>query len=161
MLSWELGEKLEKIKKLRCLTADGEEIPLLKEEELLALSIRRGTLTPDERSIVQSHVVRTREMIGQMGFSGEYENVSSWAGGHHELLDGSGYPLGLKGEEIPWETRLLTILDVYDSLTADDRPYKPAMPPEKAFRILGEMSGQGKLDGELLKSFYESNAWKA
>ncbi|MBR4607741.1 MAG: PAS domain S-box protein [Lachnospiraceae bacterium] len=161
MLSGELGEKLEKIKKLRCLTADGEEIPLLKEEELLALSIRRGTLTPDERSIVQSHVVRTREMIGQMGFSGEYENVSSWAGGHHELLDGSGYPLGLKGEEIPWETRLLTILDVYDSLTADDRPYKPAMPPEKAFRILGEMSGQGKLDGELLKSFYESNAWKA
>lgn len=75
---------------------------------------------------MQSHVVRTREMIEQMGFSGEYVNVSSWAGGHHELLDGSGYPLGLKGEEILWET-----------------------------------SGQGKLDGELLKSFYESNAWKA
>ena len=96
----------------------------------------------------------------QMGFSGEYEGVSLWAGGHHEYLDGSGYPAGLKGEEIPWETRLLTILDIYDSLTADDRPYKPAMPSQKAFQILEDMSAEGKLDGEILKSFYESRAWE-
>ena len=94
-------------------------MPLLCEAEVEALSVRRGTLTKGERKIIESHVVHTREMLEQMGFSGEYEDVCLWASGHHEYLDGSGYPDGRKGEEIPWETRLLTILDVYDSLTAE------------------------------------------
>ena len=75
-------------------------------------------------------------------------------------MDGSGYPEGRKGDEIPWDTRLLTMLDVYDSLTADDRPYKPAMSPEKAFQILESMCEEGKLDEEILRSFQESRAWE-
>ena len=135
-------------------------MPLLDEYEAEALSIRRGTLTSAERRIVESHVAHTREMLEQMGFSGEYEEVCLWAAGHHEYLDGSGYPRKLKGEEIPWQARLITILDVYDSLTADDRPYKPPMAPQKAFRILEDMCEEGKLDTEMLKSFLESKAWQ-
>ncbi|MBO4515255.1 MAG: PAS domain S-box protein [Lachnospiraceae bacterium] len=159
-LTDDLLEKVEKLRDMQCLTADGNAIPLLNEYEVEALSIRRGTLTRVERKIVESHVVHTREMLEQMGFSGEYEQVSLWAGEHHEYLDGSGYPAGLQGEALPWETRLLTILDIYDSLTADDRPYKPAMTSQRAFQILEGMSVDGKLDGEILKSFYESKAWE-
>ena len=159
-LTDDLLEKVEKLRDMQCLTADGNAIPLLNEYEAEALSIRRGTLTREERKIVESHVVHTREMLEQMGFSGEYEQVSLWAGEHHEYLDGSGYPAGLQGEALPWETRLLTILDIYDSLTADDRPYKPAMTSQRAFQILEGMSVDGKLDGEILKSFYESKAWE-
>ena len=159
-LTDDLLEKVEKLRDMQCLTADGNKVPLLNEYEVEALSIRRGTLTREERKIVESHVVHTREMLEQMGFSGEYEQVSLWAGEHHEYLDGSGYPAGLQGEALPWETRLLTILDIYDSLTADDRPYKPAMTSQRAFQILEGMSVDGKLDGEILKSFYESKAWE-
>ncbi|MBQ3906258.1 MAG: hypothetical protein II743_05755 [Lachnospiraceae bacterium] len=95
-----------------------------------------------------------------MGYTDEYAHVSEWAGNHHEYLDGSGYPKGLKGDEISWETRLLTILDIYDSLTADDRPYKPAMASEKAFSILRQMAAEGKLDVKLVEQFYVSGAWK-
>ena len=96
-----------------------------------------------------------------MNFEDEFKDIPEWAGNHHELLDGSGYPRGLKGEEISWETRLLTIIDIYDALTAEDRPYKPPMPPEKAFSILESMRDEGKIDGEILKDFRESKAWCA
>lgn len=75
-------------------------------------------------------------------------------------MDGSGYPDKLTAENIPWETRLLTIIDIYEALTAEDRPYKPPMPPEKVFGILNEMSEAGKIDKNILSSFYESGAWK-
>ena len=76
------------------------------------------------------------------------------------MLDGSGYPEHLTADEIPWETRLLTIIDVYDALTAEDRPYKPPLPPEKAFEILTDMAEKGKVDIKILNSFRESEAWK-
>ena len=75
-------------------------------------------------------------------------------------MDGSGYPDRLQGDEIPNETRLLTILDIYDALTAEDRPYKPPLKPEEAFAILRDMAKQGKLDSTILESFYESGAWQ-
>ena len=86
--------------------------------------------------------------------------VPVWASAHHEFLDGSGYPNHETAETIPKETRLLTILDVYDALTAEDRPYKPPMPTEKAFGILDAMVGEGKIDGEILQMFKDSEAWK-
>ena len=159
-LNDELFSKVEALGKMTCLSAEGEEIPLLQDYELESLCVRRGTLTAGERKIIESHVVRTREMLEQMGFTNIYGDVSNWAGNHHEYLNGSGYPRGLQGEEIPWESRLLTILDIYDSLTADDRPYKPAASPEKAFEILRSMSREGKLDGDLVEAFFESQAWK-
>ncbi len=95
-----------------------------------------------------------------MVFEGDYEEVPKWASMHHEFLNGTGYPDHRKAEEIPPEVRLITILDVYDALTAEDRPYKPPMPPERAFSILESMRDEGKLDGEMLRMFKESGAWK-
>ena len=152
--------KLREAAGLTCLTADGESIPLLSDDELENLTVVRGTLTADERKIVESHVAFTRELLSKMEFRGEYKQVPKWAAGHHEMLDGSGYPDKLKADSIPWETRILTIIDVYDALTAEDRPYKPPLPPEKAFEILRDMSAQGKIDWEILESFYQSGAWK-
>lgn len=158
-LNDEMSEKIKKISKMNVLTPTGEKIKLLDDYEKESLLIRRGTLTDEERKIIQSHVVHTKEMLDQMDFSEVYGEVSTWASNHHEFLDGSGYPNGLKGDEISWECRLLTIIDIYDSITADDRPYKPSMPPERAFDILRSMCREGKLDLDITESFYESKAW--
>lgn len=110
---------------------------------------------------MQDHVEKTRMMLEQMEFGDDYKDVLTWAPQHHELLDGSGYPKGLKGEEICMEVRLLTILDVFEAMTAIDRPYKKAMPVERAFSILHEMADQGQIDTGLLNLFEESRAWIA
>ncbi len=156
----ETREKVLEISKLKCVTASGDTIDLLDDYEKEALLIKRGNLTEEERRIVNSHAKETYEMLKKMNFVGRYVNVPEWAGRHHEYLDGSGYPDGLKAEDISWETRVLTIVDIYDALTADDRPYKPPMSPEKAFSILDEMRDAGKIDGEVLEDFKESGAWR-
>ena len=153
-------DALREAAKIKCLDEEGNEIDLLNDAELEAITVRKGTLTDYERSQMQSHVVYTASMLDKMNFEGQYTNVPGWAGGHHELLDGSGYPKHLKADEIPKEVRFITIIDVYDALTADDRPYKPPMPTEKAFGILQSMAEEGKIDGELLAKFKESGAWQ-
>ena len=152
--------RLKAAAELTCLNADGESIPLLNSAELEAITVVRGTLTAEERHVIESHVSMTAKLLSKMSFRGIYKQVPLWAGGHHELLDGSGYPEHLSDGAIPWETRLLTIIDVYDALTAEDRPYKPPMPPEKAFAILNDMAEHGKIDKQILESFRESEAWK-
>ena len=122
--------------------------------------MRKGTLTQEERSIMESHVVLTKKLLDEMKFSRSYAYVPIWAAAHHEFLNGKGYPLGLKGEEIPREVRLLTILDIFDALTARDRPYKPGIPIEKTLQILREMEQQGQIDGEILALFIQSRAWE-
>ncbi|MCR4644363.1 MAG: PAS domain S-box protein [Oscillospiraceae bacterium] len=159
-LSEETIGKLRSAARIECMTADGERIPLLNDTELEAITVVRGTLTAEERKIIESHVSLTAKLLSKMQFHGVYRAVPLWAGGHHELLDGSGYPQHLKAEDIPWETRLLTVIDVYDALTADDRPYKPPMPPEKAFAILREMADSGKVDLTIVNSFFDSGAWQ-
>ncbi len=152
-------ERINELSELKCINISGELIPLLDDYELEALTVRRGTLTKDERKIIESHVIHTYDLLQELKFEGIYKDVPKWAGKHHEYLDGSGYPNGLKGDEITWETRILTIIDIYDALTAEDRPYKPPIPPERAFNILKEMSAEGKIDSEILNDFYESKAW--
>ena len=152
--------RLHQAAAIPCLASDGTVHPLLNEEELEAISVRRGTLTADERRMIESHVVLTDKLLSKVEFRGIYKPVRKWAAGHHEMLDGSGYPAHLQSDAIPWETRLLTILDIYDALTAEDRPYKPPLPPEKAFAILRDMASNGKIDAEILESFYASGAWK-
>ena len=172
--AWELIEKtnaagfvdddtiaaLKEYALITCETEYGEREPLLNDEELEAITVRRGTLTAGERSEVEGHVRYTRKLLDKMGFKGLYKRVPFWAGSHHELLNGRGYPEKLSGDDIPKETRLLTIIDIYDALTAEDRPYKPPMPAEKAFSILESMAEEGSIDKELLRHFKESEAWK-
>ena len=152
--------KIQEIAGIRCLTSEGESVPLLTEDEVVSLSVRKGTLTDEERHIIETHVEYTESMLSQMVFKGAYEKVPEWASGHHEFLNGTGYPHKKDAKDLPMETRLITILDVYDALTAEDRPYKPAIPSEKAFAILREMEAEGKLDKKLLDMFYESKAWE-
>lgn len=155
-------ERIEELKGfagIKIKNAEGEEIPLLDEKEVEAITIRKGTLTDSERQQVQSHVVYTRRMLDKMHFKGIYKEVPFWSGSHHEFLNGRGYPKGLTADDLPDQSRLLTIIDVYDALTAEDRPYKPPMPPEKAFEILRSMRDDGQIDGRLLDEFIESGAW--
>lgn len=157
------GDKIEKvheIAKIKCFDENGNSINLLNEDEVKSLTILRGSLTEDERRIMEGHVEYTKKMLSGMKFSGRYKNVSKIASSHHELMDGSGYPLHSKAEDIKKETRLLTILDIYDALTAEDRPYKPPVPVDKAFGILESMADEGKIDKDILKLFKESRAYE-
>ena len=157
--SEEMKSEIDRISDIKCLTSSGEYIPLLDEYEYEALCVTKGTLTNDERLIMQSHATRTFEMLMQMNLEGPFKDVPAWASKHHEYLDGSGYPNHITEEEIPWEVRILTIVDVYDALTAEDRPYKRPMTPEKAFGILESMADEGKIDKDILADFKESKAW--
>lgn len=110
---------------------------------------------------MEEHVSVTDRLLSQICFPEKLSHVREWAAAHHELLNGTGYPEHRKGDEIPYEVRMITILDIFDSLVADDRPYKRAMPVERALAILREMAGQeGKLDPELTELFVKSRCWE-
>ncbi len=154
-------EAVQALSALRYTEEDGVEAPLFTEDEITKLSIRKGTLTADERAIMQSHVTATRTILDHVHFPGEFSMVPEWAGEHHELLNGMGYPRHLRGDEIPREVRLLTLLDIFEALTAKDRPYKKPMSLERALEILHNMVDEGSLDGDMLALFQESRAWEA
>ena len=139
---------------------DGTQKPLLTEKEKSMLLIRKGTLTDEERLVMQSHVSVTRKILSQVRFPEEYAVVTEWASAHHEFLNGTGYPDHKTGEAIPREVRLLTILDIFEALTATDRPYKKQVPVAKAFAILHEMALEGCIDETVLALFEESHAWE-
>ena len=109
---------------------------------------------------MENHASVTARILEHVSFPKMYAQVPEWAASHHEYLNGKGYPSHLTAEDIPREVRLLTILDVFDALTAQDRPYKPPMPAEKALGILHSMVEEGSLDGDVLALFERSRAWE-
>ena len=130
--------------------------PLIAPQEFHFLSIQKGTLTNEERKEIESHVAKSHDFLNKIQWtklSPLMENIPEFAWGHHEKLDGSGYPRGLRGDEIPTQTRMMTISDIYDALTARDRPYKPAVPTSAALDILNAEAGRGQLDPDLLEVF--------
>ena len=153
-------EFLKKIRNEKFLDENGVEHPLLTADEIENLSIRKGTLNAREREIIQSHVIVTARILDQIQFPDEYCHVPIWASEHHELLSGRGYPDHLQGCQIPKEVRLLTILDIFEALTAKDRPYKKPMTVDRALSILESMVSNGDLDGDILALFKESSAWE-
>lgn len=157
----EMLEELDQLQKKTYAGEDGAEHPWLAQEEYAMLSIRRGTLSEKERKTMEEHVVVTDKLLSQILFPGDMSHVREWASSHHELLNGKGYPHHRKGEEIPYEVRIITILDIFDALVADDRPYKPAKPLHVALDILKENAEvRGELDPELTKLFIESKCWE-
>ncbi len=130
---------------------DGSSIPYLTEDEKADLHIERGTLSEEERTIMQSHVVYTDKILSHMVFGDEYRDVRAMAANHHELLNGKGYPKKLDKKDLDVMTRILTVMDIYDSLIADDRPYKKPKSVEAAFEIMDEEAEAGKIDKEMLK----------
>lgn len=135
---------------------NGSKIPFLSLHEEDCLTVRKGNLTAEERNIICSHVEYTEKYLSKMNFGARYPHIIQWAGAHHELMDGSGYPRGLKGEEIPFEARILAVVDVFEALTSSDRPYKKSMEESKALSVLDDMASQGKVDKDILELFKEA-----
>lgn len=133
---------------------------LLTDEESLALSVRRGNLTDSERKIMNAHVDSTFKILCQIPFTQGLKNVPKFAAAHHEKLDGSGYPHNFRKKEIPLQARILALVDIYDALTAQDRPYKPAMPVDKAISILEADVKENRLDPEVFNTFIKHKIYE-
>lgn len=133
---------------------------ILTEDETHRLSVSRGSLSGDERKQIESHVSHTYEFLRQIAWTEDLAEIPNIAHAHHEKLNGAGYPLGLKGDEIPVQSRMMTVADIYDALTAMDRPYKKAATPERAIEILYLEADEGQLDKSLVKVFVESEIYK-
>jgi HD-GYP domain-containing protein (c-di-GMP phosphodiesterase class II) len=144
------------IEQLHCSTIDGKEMPIFNNLEKTNLSIRRGSLNNEERHEIESHVTHTYNFVSRIPWPPEFKNIPQIARGHHEKLDGSGYPNGDKGEQVSIQSRIMAIADVYDALTATDRPYKKALSHEKAIAILQKEADSGKIDADIFKVFIRS-----
>ena len=136
--------------------AGGERVPCLEPQVVELLSIMKGTLAPQERAVMEGHVEMTRRILAEVRFNEDFAQAPVFAAQHHEFLDGSGYPLGLCADELPLESRILAVADIADALMADDRPYKKAMPRERAFAILHSMAAEGKLSEHLVRCLEEA-----
>ncbi|MBI2264982.1 MAG: HD domain-containing protein [Armatimonadetes bacterium] len=136
---------------------DGEERSYLSENEVYNLSIRKGTLSVEERRKMNDHAAMTVRMLSQLPFPKKLKGVSEYAGAHHEQLNGKGYPLGLAGEQIPLQARILAIADIFEALTASDRPYKKPIKLAETVKILKNMVKEGHLDGDLVEIFLKED----
>ncbi|HKQ29708.1 MAG TPA: HD domain-containing phosphohydrolase, partial [Burkholderiales bacterium] len=137
----------------------GEELPLLQEFEFANLALAKGSLNAQERTEIESHVSHTFSFLTLIPWTRQLRNLPTIAYSHHEKFDGTGYPRKLAGEDIPVQSRMMSIADIYDALTAPDRPYKRGMPAERALSILETEAKHGKIDQRLLSVFVESRAW--
>lgn len=138
----------------------GHRTQLLNESEAAILSIPKGSLSDIERQEIESHVIHTYHFLRQIPWTPELCAVPAIAYGHHEKLDGRGYPRGVKSEDIPVQSRIMTVADIYDALTAADRPYKKAVTVEKALDILANEAKEGMLDADLVDLFIDSRAFE-
>ncbi len=144
---------LEVLSRQTYVDMSGHEHPMLDPQEFRFLSIRKGTLDEQERLEMESHVTHSFHFLSKIPWTPVMRGIPEIAYGHHEKLDGTGYPRGLTDPQIPIQTKMMTISDIYDALTAQDRPYKRAVPLERALDILHEEAHAGKLDKELLEIF--------
>lgn len=139
---------------------DGENLSALTDDEKFRLSIPKGSLTQEERMEIERHVTHTYEILKMVPWSKGLESVPEIAFKHHEKLDGTGYPHHCPSHSIPLQSRMLSICDIYDALTADDRPYKRALSAERALDILSMEVKSGKLDSDLFKLFLEAKVFE-
>jgi HD-GYP domain-containing protein (c-di-GMP phosphodiesterase class II) len=139
---------------------DGAAIPFLNDDEYIKLKIKKGSLDEAERKEIESHVTHTFRFLSTIPWTKEMRNIPEIAYGHHEKLTGGGYPRGIDGSHIAVQTRMMTVSDIFDALTASDRPYKPAVPPQRALDILSQEVVREELDADLVKIFIESKTWE-
>lgn len=149
--------KVREWAKLQWRDKSGKMQPLLTPDEVNNLCIVKGTLTEDEREIINNHIGATIKMLGTLPFPKHLKNVPEYAGGHHERVDGSGFPKGLVKDEMSVQARIMAIADVFEALTARDRPYKDPLKLSQAIPILKEMSETGHIDPDLFDVFIQQN----
>lgn len=139
---------------------NNNELPLLTADELYNLSIFRGTLTTEERKVINNHIDNTIEMLEAIKFPTHLKNVVEYAGGHHERMDGKGYPKGLTREQMSIQARIMAIADIFEALTAKDRPYKPGKKLSESLKILNMMKDEGHVDPDLYDVFINKKVYK-
>ena len=154
------AEVLQDIATATFLDFDGEEVPYITSDELHFLSIEKGSLDPSERAQIESHVTHTYQFLSQIPWTEDLARVAEIAYGHHEKINGKGYPRKVGGEEIPVQTRIMTVSDIFDALTASDRPYKKALSSDRALEILGMESDDGLLDPTIVELLIGSEVWR-
>ncbi|NET30283.1 HD domain-containing phosphohydrolase [Okeania sp. SIO1I7] len=149
-------EPLKQLKQVLLYTykdIDGQIKSLITPEEMAQLAVPRGNLTVEERKAIESHVTHSYEFLKRIPWTNNLEQIPEIAYGHHEKLDGSGYPRGLKQKDIPIQAQIMVIADIYDALTAGDRPYKKGLPVEAALRIMRHEAAQNKINSNFLELF--------
>ncbi|GAB3460717.1 HD family phosphohydrolase [Massilia terrae] len=146
-------ERVRAIARYRWTGPDGVDRELLGADEVANLTVRFGTLTEEERTIINNHIVVTIRMLESLPWPKHLKNVPDYAGGHHERMDGKGYPRGLTREQMPVQARVMAIADIFEALTARDRPYKKGKPLSESLRILGNFAVNGHIDPDLFDVF--------
>ena len=141
--------------------ACGHAQPLLAPDEVTSLRVTKGSLNDAEIDQIRSHVVHTKDFLSRIPWGKNFSRIPEIAGAHHEKLNGRGYPDGLPGDKIPLPSKIMTVADIFDALTARDRPYKKAMPLDRALAILGYEVKDGHIDADLVRIFTEAEVWKA
>jgi len=152
-------ERIQKIAAYTFVDADGIKRPYLTTREVENLSIHKGSLNVQERQEIESHATHSFRFLCQIPWTQDLRRISTIAYAHHERPNGSGYPNGLRGEDIPFQAKMMAVCDIYDALTAADRPYKRALSPERALDILAMEAKDGLLDPELVRIFTEGKVW--
>lgn len=154
-------KKIDRLKKIAQyqITMNQKKQKILTDNEIYNLSIKKGTLTEEERDIINNHAKISYDMLNALPFPKKLKNVPTIAGGHHEKINGKGYPLGLKGDEISFEARILAVADIFEALTASDRPYKDPNTLNQSAKILSYMVKDKELDKEIVKFFMEKGLY--
>jgi HD-GYP domain-containing protein (c-di-GMP phosphodiesterase class II) len=152
--------RVQQIATLQWLDADNQLQPMLTKEEIYNLCIERGTLTHEERQVINNHMAVTINMLESLPFPKKLRRVPEYAGGHHEKMDGSGFPRGLKREEMSLPARMMAIADIFEALTSRDRPYKQPMKISTALGILKKMRADQHIDPDLYDLFVRSRIWE-
>ncbi|MBF8983145.1 HD domain-containing protein [Lutibacter sp. B2] len=145
--------QLHEISKIEFVDIDHEKKKILTKDQLTHLMVRRGNLTEVERTYIEKHPLYTYKILKKISWGTDFKNVPYIAAYHHEKLNGKGYPFHLKEKDIPIQSKILAIVDIFDALTARDRPYKPALPIDKTLKILSEEAQKNHIDGNLLEIF--------
>lgn len=160
-MSEEHKNRVRKIALYRWRDQHGNEQPMLNADEVKNLCIERGTLTAEERQIINNHMVVTIEMLEALPFPKQLKRVPEYAGGHHEKMDGSGFPRGLTREQMSIPARMMAIADIFEALTAKDRPYKAPMPVSVALGIMQRMRNDNHIDPDLYQLFVRERIWES
>ena len=153
-------ERVKLIARYRWTDTSGHEANFLSEDELKNLTIRAGTLTMDERQVINHHIVATIKMLEALPWPKHLKNVPEYAGGHHERMDGKGYPKGLTREQMSVQARVMGIADIFEALTAKDRPYKKGKTLSESLQILGRMRMGGHVDPDLFDVFVRRKVYR-
>ena len=155
-------ERISRVKDIaaRTYSDGGEERPWLSENEVLNLCIRKGSLNDAERKIIEDHTVVTIDMLSRLPFPKRLARIPEFAGSHHEKLDGSGYPNHIGGDKLSLQARVLAVADVFEALTAKDRPYKEPMKLSQAVKIMGFMCKDKHVDADVFALFLNSGVYR-